>query len=322
MSHGVLDELRDALIVGTHPGTRCTSSGMAPVEGPLYRSTRDARHALSEAAYRQTPTAERVLWAGPFAPLSAPGISERLRLARAVLMDELLEGHTHTWFNDDDHYAVAVGVPLMVKRALLESEAPPLLRVVLGAAAASPPVRAEPPPGVSRFELVQPIQTAKNGALWASRLEAIDRTPEALWLRRLSDPTVAHVGRDVRALDGASALAAGLQHVELRACRLLRSLPEGVGEWRQVSSIDLSECSALEALPEALFTLRSLCTLTLGHCCALTSLPGGEWAMDMLVSLRLHGCSELLALPDGLTTCRSLRELNLQVGRVGRGFRI
>ena len=51
----------------------------------------------------------------------------------------LLGTHAAEWFNADANYAQAVGVPLMVKRALAQPKEAPMLRLLGASAAARPP---------------------------------------------------------------------------------------------------------------------------------------------------------------------------------------
>ena len=131
MAEGVVGELRAA--VGTHPGTKCAGTEMAPIVGVRYEvGVRKARvvRSICEEYYNEhwQGDAARLdpYCTGPIAPLAGPVADA----ARAAVDEGLLEAHTEgAWYNDDAAYSAAVGAVLMLKQELSRPPCASMLRV-------------------------------------------------------------------------------------------------------------------------------------------------------------------------------------------------
>ena len=287
MSKEVLLELRRDVREGSHPGTACETSGMAPIEGVRYFDSHTGRSfceaSLTSGRRRRCVASE---------PLTADAATARLDLAERALHGKLLS-EPAKWFNDDANYAAAAAVPLMVKRALMQPAEAPMLRL-LGCKSA-----AELPEDVSPLEALQAIERAVESTsgpptdkLSAKNLMVIDPDTAELrhWLGNIAEPKTVWLDNRARRAE----------------------IPQHIGALLpQLEIMDLSGCGALAALPD-LFALHCLKELNLTDCWSLSVLPdlpvcrvseatGSEDGLPGLLSLKrliLSGCSSLCALPD------------------------
>ncbi|XP_077225947.1 disease resistance protein RGA2-like [Tasmannia lanceolata] len=103
-----------------------------------------------------------------------------------------------------------------------------------------------------------------------------------------------------------------LQHLEIRACNKLRSLPRELDNFVALKSLIIWHCKELVSLLEGLRNLTSLEKLEIGLCDSLISLPDDVRYLTALQNLRIGCCDELATLPDGLLRhLKSLQSLDI-----------
>ena len=184
----------------------------------------------------KVPLAEMAGWV-IVRPVAEEEIGARLELARAGLR-AMIDGHEvalltrllrrpHSltdslspftqaaFFNADDNYAQAVGLPLMVKVQLGQA-APPTMLAVLGSGATTLAM----PAGVDILEAVQPVRLSAAGVVVSTRLVMVDvqtRPESALWEAILDASTVAVRGGMAALPDGLLGALPKLESLEIRA---------------------------------------------------------------------------------------------------------
>jgi len=88
------------------------------------------------------------------------------------------------------------------------------------------------------------------------------------------------------------------------------SLPEELGDLKQLVWLNLSLCIKLELLPDTVEKLHELKNLDLSQCHNLKCLPSGLGSLTVLQNLNLYDCYSLECLPSGLVGLTSLQVLN------------
>ncbi|XP_077226113.1 putative disease resistance protein RGA4 [Tasmannia lanceolata] len=103
-----------------------------------------------------------------------------------------------------------------------------------------------------------------------------------------------------------------LQHLEIRDCNKLRSLPRELGNFVALKSLIISHCKELASLPDGLQHVTTLQHLFLSHYDNMQNLP--EWVEKLasLQSLTIHGCSNMTSLPAGLQRLTALQRLYIR----------
>ncbi|XP_077225950.1 disease resistance protein RGA2-like [Tasmannia lanceolata] len=104
-----------------------------------------------------------------------------------------------------------------------------------------------------------------------------------------------------------------LQHLEIRDCDKLRSLPRELDNFVALKSLIISHCKEVVSLPEGLRNLTSLEKLEIGWCENLISLAeeGVLRGLKSLQSLVIEGCDKLVSLPDDLRYLTALQNLRI-----------
>ncbi|XP_057843449.2 disease resistance protein RPV1 [Cryptomeria japonica] len=103
-----------------------------------------------------------------------------------------------------------------------------------------------------------------------------------------------------------------LEHLELRHCKLLSSLPTRFGNLSKLRHLDLGFCQMLKRLPDSIKQLVNLEHLDLSGCKKLVPMPDILVNMRKLENLYFSGCPKLQELPLQITEQNSLRELHLK----------
>ncbi|XP_057868797.1 disease resistance protein RUN1 [Cryptomeria japonica] len=106
-----------------------------------------------------------------------------------------------------------------------------------------------------------------------------------------------------------------LQHLELRGCRNINSLPDTVGNLSQLQHWDLEGCVKLEDLPNNIGKLSQLKHLNLRGCRNLNNLPDTVGNLSQLQHLDLEGCVKLNNLPDTIDKLSNLEYLSWKDGK-------
>ncbi len=107
-----------------------------------------------------------------------------------------------------------------------------------------------------------------------------------------------------------------LQKLSLYGCTALTALPESLGQLTALQALHLAGCTNLTALPECLGQLTALQELYLGRCRALIALPESIGQLKALLILNMFGCTNLTALPKSLEQLNALQRFYLSDGFV------
>ncbi|KAH9289138.1 hypothetical protein KI387_033255 [Taxus chinensis] len=105
-------------------------------------------------------------------------------------------------------------------------------------------------------------------------------------------------------------LLQSLQHLQLRACRNLSTLPRRFGDLTNLRHLDLS-CSNLLSLPSRFGDLTNLQHLDLSGCTNLSSLPSRFGDLTNLQHLVMRCCCQLRTLPVSFKQLTLLQHLHL-----------
>lgn len=91
----------------------------------------------------------------------------------------------------------------------------------------------------------------------------------------------------------------------MRDCCTLSTLPESIGNLKNLKVIKLDDCIALNQLPPTIGNLKSLERLIIVHC-ALTELPESVGGLYALKELQIKDCSAFTIIPEsfGDLICR------------------
>ncbi|XP_073109658.1 disease resistance protein RGA2-like [Elaeis guineensis] len=100
-----------------------------------------------------------------------------------------------------------------------------------------------------------------------------------------------------------------LQSLNLKGCALLKELPEGIGNLRNLRYIDISWCTKITMLPTSIIRLSSLQTLNLEGCRMLEELPEDISNLRNLRHLDTTECDNLACIPRGLGRLSNLETL-------------
>lgn len=243
-------------------------------------------------------------------------IESRLGLAQAAM--DAICARDPEWFNEDENYEVAIGVPLRAGLQLSRPMLPPVVRVVGDAAplgGVEEGIVASDAVSLAALQALQAVELDEHGQglLRSKVLTAVDRGHDASdtqLLRLFADPsTVYLVGRrERRGLPEGIALLEKTERVDFSSCKRLTNLPFSMCRCRcpgqqdtQVAGfegqcgcmcsnlqvIDLRACHSLTALPSNLGQLRSLRLLDLGDCWSLSELPDSLGLLSSLQDLKL-----------------------------------
>lgn len=277
----VLTEIED--LANIHPGVRCRETGMEPVEGNMYLLKGSLwGDGICEDYYRGLPATgddhyAREAYEGPIAPpVSAADVKARVELATRVMHSHAY-GADPDWFNDDENFAVATALPLMVKRAFFRTGLPPMMQL-LGCTSLELP---------DDVELLEAVQAVKSDVV-SGRLEVTRLVGGCDDLRGLADPETAYISH----LSSRTSLPASigtiqtLKTINLEGAGELRELPSLSGlvmtyddKWdpdepdAKLTTLNLDRCRSLVALPAVLGRFGALRLLQLEECYALTELP-------------------------------------------------
>ena len=128
-------------------------------------------------------------------------------------------------------------------------------------------------------------------------------------LRCRNGMRLCHPVSEPQTLEGLS-LFWSLKFLEVTYTHDLVSLPNDIGELKELTSLGLKNCD-LTSLPERFGELESLTELNMGSCYKLQSLPERFGELRSLTSLNLGLCSELTSLPEGFGELAALTTLDL-----------
>jgi len=129
------------------------------------------------------------------------------------------------------------------------------------------------------------------------------RAPDLLTLLLYANPIVSLPGSFLWSLGK-------LRVLDLQAGEF-DSLPDELGDLKQLVYLNLSWCIKLELLPDTVEKLRLLKNLNLSHCHNLKCLPSGLVNLTLLLNLNLSECYDLKFLPSRIVSLTLLRNLNL-----------
>ncbi len=102
-----------------------------------------------------------------------------------------------------------------------------------------------------------------------------------------------------------------LKVLDLAFCKF-QSLPEALGDLKELRYLNLSYCSRLDALSESLGDLKELRYLNLSYCSRLDALPNSLGKITKLNYFELSGCHKLQTLPMAMYNLKGLKTLNLR----------
>jgi len=101
-----------------------------------------------------------------------------------------------------------------------------------------------------------------------------------------------------------------LRVLDLAFCKF-PSLPETLGDLKELKYLNLSYCSQLDALPESLGNIMKLSYLELSGCHKLQTLPDAIYNLKGLKTLNLKNCHHLKVNLSMVGTLKSLRVFNI-----------
>ncbi|KAL6315581.1 hypothetical protein AAG906_000887 [Vitis piasezkii] len=98
----------------------------------------------------------------------------------------------------------------------------------------------------------------------------------------------------------------------LQGCTSLLEVHPSIGELEKLHLLDLKDCKSLESVPDGICKLKSLETLSLSVCCFLRNdaIPIDFWCLSSLQKLNLSG-NNFTVIPEGITQLSKLRVLQL-----------
>ena len=102
-----------------------------------------------------------------------------------------------------------------------------------------------------------------------------------------------------------------LSTLDLSFCQNLVSVPSSIGNLTKLTLLNLRECSSLVSLPESIGNLTNLTSLDLNSCHKLESLPQSFGNLSKLISLNLSRCGHFGSLPSSIANLTELRSLGL-----------
>jgi hypothetical protein len=277
----VLAELED--LARTHPGVRCRETGMDPIQGDLYLLKGSIwGDAICADYYHGLPATgddhhAKEAYEGPVVPpVSAADVNARVELAARVLRSHAC-GDSADFYNDDENFAAATALPLMVKRAFFRVGLPPMMQL-LGCTSLELP---------DDVELLEAVQAVKSDVV-SGRLEVKRLMGGCDDLRLLADPEVALISNlsSRTSLPPSIGVIQSLEVIDLDGAGELAELPSLDGlvmtsdeKWdpdepdAKLTTLNLDGCRSLVALPAVLSRFGALRLLQLDDCYALTELP-------------------------------------------------
>lgn len=92
----------------------------------------------------------------------------------------------------------------------------------------------------------------------------------------------------------------------------ITTLPESIGELKNLQILFLWDCENLKTLPESIGLLSNLQKLYLTGCYNLTTLPESIGQLQNLQSLDLSGCENIKTLPESIGQLQKLQKLDLR----------
>ena len=148
---------------------------------------------------------------------------------------------------------------------------------------------------------------------------AIEKLPCSIGATKLKSLTLENCGQ-LQWLTECIGDLTSLTELKLNNCYSLVSLPQRIGECKSLNSLyvnfDGLNTTALESLPDSIGDLKELTELDLKYCSALVSLPKRIGECKSLTSLNLSGDAwhkmALESLPDSIGDLKSLTKLDLR----------
>ncbi|KAK8669712.1 hypothetical protein V6N13_107136 [Hibiscus sabdariffa] len=103
-----------------------------------------------------------------------------------------------------------------------------------------------------------------------------------------------------------------LTRLEIKNCKKLASLSEGVRYLTSLRDLIISNCTELTSLPQSIQCLSSLRFLGIYLCQRLASLPNEIQHLALLSELEIYDCSNLMSLPRGMRSLSALQTLRIK----------
>jgi len=131
-------------------------------------------------------------------------------------------------------------------------------------------------------------------------------------LRRLVfNGTSGHANKVLKVLPESLGELKNLQELVLDKCKALEELPSSIGYLTRLVKLSMKECKKVQQLPDSIGSCRALVELDLSKCIELKSLPSSIGDLTNLEDLVMMKCLEIQVLPESIGRCGKLAKLDM-----------